>query len=334
MTQIPISLFGDSGYALPRFGLGLAALGRPGYINLGHGSDLKYQYGLEQMEQNTYKMLEYAHSLGLRYFDAAQSYGRSEKFLGNWLSTTNVAIKDVFIGSKWGYTYVANWQVQATHHEIKEHSIEVLKRQWKFSSSTLEPNLKLYQIHSATIQSGVLSNFKVLDYLAELKSEGYLIGLTLSGVDQEAVLSQALKISVEEEKLFDTVQLTYNLFERSCEHVLVKAHDQGVAVIIKEALANGRLTARNADTTMSEQMSILNEVALEYDVGYDAIALAYLNKSPHLSMILSGAATQEHLKSNCNGFSIDLSAQDMRRLDRMRISSNKYWTDRKNMVWN
>ena len=36
----------------------------------------------------------------------------------------------VTVGSKWGYTYTAGWQVQADAHEVKEHSLAALRRQW------------------------------------------------------------------------------------------------------------------------------------------------------------------------------------------------------------
>jgi len=35
---------GDSALLVTPIGLGLAALGRPGYINLGHADDLRRQY--------------------------------------------------------------------------------------------------------------------------------------------------------------------------------------------------------------------------------------------------------------------------------------------------
>ncbi|MEM8894861.1 MAG: hypothetical protein AAGC88_09805 [Bacteroidota bacterium] len=64
--------FGDSGLKLSRMGLGLAALGRPGYINLGHGEDLRHDYDVVRMENHAHDMMNHAQSLGLNYFDAAQ----------------------------------------------------------------------------------------------------------------------------------------------------------------------------------------------------------------------------------------------------------------------
>jgi aryl-alcohol dehydrogenase-like predicted oxidoreductase len=58
-------------------GLGLAALGRPGYINVGHGADLP-STELEAMEAHAHRVLDAAYDGGVRYFDAARSYGRAE----------------------------------------------------------------------------------------------------------------------------------------------------------------------------------------------------------------------------------------------------------------
>ena len=117
---------GESGLSVTRMGLGLAALGRPGYINLGHAADLKREYEVPVMEQHAHDVLDAAWEAGIRYFDAARSYGRAEAFLSSWLSERHISPESVTVGSKWGYTYTASWQVTAEHHEIKEHSRTVL----------------------------------------------------------------------------------------------------------------------------------------------------------------------------------------------------------------
>ncbi len=50
---------------VPRVGLGLAALGRPGYINLGHDADLPAKT-VDQMRQQAWEVLDEAHRLGVR----------------------------------------------------------------------------------------------------------------------------------------------------------------------------------------------------------------------------------------------------------------------------
>src|SRR5829696_4185840 len=139
-------------------GLGLAALGRPGYINLGHADDLGRDYDVAAMQSRAHAVLDAAWQAGVRYFDAARSYGRAEEFLGTWLRTRQIPPEAVSVGSKWGYAYTAEWQVHATAHEIKQHSLAQLRRQWPETSTNLGGYLRLYQIHSATLESGVLDD--------------------------------------------------------------------------------------------------------------------------------------------------------------------------------
>src|ERR1700676_422336 len=100
-------------------GLGLAALGRPGYINLGHAADLSRDYDIRVMEAHAHAVLDAAWQGGVRYFDAARSYGRAEAFLSTWLRARGLSQANLTIGSKWGYTYTADWQVSAQRHEVK-----------------------------------------------------------------------------------------------------------------------------------------------------------------------------------------------------------------------
>src|SRR6185503_17158859 len=87
-------------------GLGLAALGRPAYINLGHAEDIGADRSVEALRAHTHAVLDHAYARGVRYFDAARSYGLAEDFLGGWLTARDP--DGVFIASKWGYTYTAN----------------------------------------------------------------------------------------------------------------------------------------------------------------------------------------------------------------------------------
>ncbi|HZM25866.1 MAG TPA: aldo/keto reductase, partial [Gemmatimonadales bacterium] len=106
-----------------RLGLGLAALGRPGYITVEHARDLAGNYEPGAMEQRTHAVLDAAYAGGVRYFDAARSYGRAEDFLASWLANRRIVPGAVVVASKWGYTYTAGWRVAAERHEVKDHSL-------------------------------------------------------------------------------------------------------------------------------------------------------------------------------------------------------------------
>jgi len=233
------------------FGLGLAALGRPGYINLGHAEDLNADYDLDSMQRRAHAVLDCAWEAGVRYFDVARSYGKAEQFLATWLSTREIQPEKVTVASKWGYVYTADWQVNVPAgqaHEVKQHSIDRLDQQYRQSFDQFGSQLDLYQVHSATLESQVLSNDRVLDRLAELRDQGLRIGLSVSGPGQADVIRAALVCQRGGQSIFNAVQATWNLFEPSAGDALQEASDQGWLVVVKEGVANGRLTDRNTET--------------------------------------------------------------------------------------
>eukprot|EP00438_Fugacium_kawagutii_P013619 Skav205616 [mRNA] locus=scaffold1292:214118:223221:+ [translate_table: standard] len=287
---------------------GLQLLPVAGYINLGRSDDLSTAEArtVEAMQQRAWQVLDEAWRLGVRYFepwsrgwvggqcakgwdgakDCARSYGRSEEFLSGWLRQKDLQKEDVAVGSKWGYRYTADWRVDTSGepHEVKDHSLSHLESQQKETQGFLGDHLRLYQIHSATLDSGVLENEDVLKRLQALRDEkGWKIGLSLSGVGQSKTLTKALQTGV-----FDSVQATWNLMEQSCGAALQEAHDAGLKVIIKEGMANGRILRRPELLAAAEQMK----------VAPDALALAAIMAQPFEAMVLSGAVTREQLESN------------------------------------
>ena len=318
-----------------RLGLGLAALGRPGYINLGHGQDLTPTgYDVAAMRTHAMAVLDAAWQAGIRYFDAARSYGRAEEFLAAWLAQRDLTPEVVTIGSKWGYTYTADWQVEAEQHEVKSHTLPVLTRQWEESQQHLSRYLDLYQIHSATLGSGVLDNVEVLNFLAERKRAGQAIGLSLSGPEQGATLKRALAVRLDGERLFDAVQATWNLLERSATPVLKAAHQAGLAVIIKEALANGRLTDRNQAPAFDDQKIVLAQQAQRLGCSLDALALAGVMARPWVSVVLSGATTVEQLQANVRAQAVAWDDEAEQALAAVIESPAHYWATRKGLAWN
>lgn len=325
---------GNSTLNITRIGLGLAALGRPGYINLGHAQDLQQNYDIKDMETQAHTVLDAAWAAGIRYFDAARSYGRAEAFLSSWLITRKLPPNSVAVGSKWGYTYTADWQVEAEKHEIKEHSLPVLQRQIGESRALLGDYLNLYQIHSATLDSGVLENKAVLAELGRLQEDGLLIGLSLSGANQAETLRRAMMVQVNGRPLFNAVQATWNLLEQSAGAALQEAHEAGMGVIVKEALANGRLTPRNQDPTFQPKMAILNKTAADHGATVDALALAAVLAQPWADIVLSGASTVAQLQSNVLAVNVKWDEETAVALQPLLENPQTYWQTRSQLAWN
>lgn len=327
----PSRPLGRSGLPVTRIGLGLAALGRPGYLNVGHATDLGDDRSVEGLARRCHAVLDAAYDRGVRYVDAARSYGRAEEFLASWLGTRGHP--DVVVGSKWGYTYTAGWRPDAEQHEVKDHGLGTLRRQLAETRALLGEGLALYQVHSATLESGVLDNVGVLDALAALRAEGLIVGLSVSGTGQADTVRRALEVERDGRPLFGVVQAAWNLLERSAGPALQEAADAGLGVLVKESLANGRLTGRGSGPATSRTGAVLAAVAEDAGATMDAVAMAAVLARPWADAVLSGAATPEHLDANLAALDVPAAAAQDPRLAELAEPPGSYWATRAALTW-
>ena len=80
-----------------------------------------------------------------------------------------------------------------TGDEVKDHSAAHLRQQWPESDDLVGPHLRLYQVHSATFDSGILDSVDTHTALAALKRDkGWALGLSVSSPAQGAVVDVTL----------------------------------------------------------------------------------------------------------------------------------------------
>ncbi|MEJ2866954.1 aldo/keto reductase [Actinomycetospora sp. OC33-EN08] len=301
------------------FALGLAALGRPTYVNLGRDG---VHRSVEELRTLAHATLDAAWDAGIRSFDAARSYGRAEEFLGTWFAAHPTRRRECRVSSKWGYRYTADWDPDAEVHEVKEHTLGHFRTQWAETRDVLGPP-DLYQVHSLTTDSPLFDDRALLDALGDLRDDGIRLGFSTSGPDQADAVRRGLALRVGGAPLFTAVQSTWNLLETSVGPALTAAHDDGVLVLVKEGVANGRLVV--------DPPATLSRVAATHGVGPDAVALAAIAAQPFVDVVLSGAAGPAQLAANLAPVSLsDAELEDLAALAR---PSDEYWTHRRAMAW-
>jgi len=311
-----------------KIGLGLAALGRPGYINIGHDNDLGSDKSKSSMRDYCHQVLDFAYSNGVRYFDTARVYGEAEEFLSSWIRKKSQF--NGFVGSKWGYEYLANWEVNADKHERKDHSAAFLKQQWVETRMNLGKNVDLYHIHSVTPESSVLDDPAVIKELEIIKKNGLEIGISTSGPEQKKIIEKLLKIN-EKLKLFSFLQSTVNIFEQSCIPILKEAHNQKINIIAKEVFSNGLLTNANKDYHQ-EQLQNLQNIAKEINLTLEQLSYLWVYQLPFIKIILTGASTINQLQENLN--CLKKLNTTIPNLDNLNLSVEDYWSTRKSLSWN
>lgn len=298
-----------------RLGLGLAALGRPAYINVGR-AELPANRSVDAMRAASWKVLDAAYAAGVRWVDVARSYGMAEEFLAGWLSARAPA--GVTVSSKWGYAYVGDWRLDAPVHEVKEHSLARFTAQWARSTALLGDHLALYQVHSLTPDSPLFDDPALQDALAALPVR---VGLSTSGPRQADTVRRALALERHGERVFTAVQSTWNVLEPSVGPALAEAHAAGAHVLVKEVLANGRLAVSPPPPVAA--------LAAGHGVGPDAVALAAALARPWADTVLLGPAGPGQLRSNLAA--LDLPA--VTQLTDLAVEPESYWTDRAALAW-
>lgn len=315
----------SEGMTKPRIGLGLAALGRPAYINAGRAHDLGEDRSVEALRARSWSMLDAAHAAGVRYLDVARSYGRAEEFVAGWLHA-RPSVTDVVIGSKWGYTYVGGWRPDAPVHEVKDHSLAAFTRQLAETRALLGDRLAVYHVHSATLETGVLADGELHRALASLRDSGVRVGISTSGPEQAAAVRQALAVSVGGEPLFTSFESTWNLLEPSAGPALAEAAQAGARVIVKEAVANGRLTPEG-------DAGPAGHLAAELGVPVDQVATAAALARPWAWRVLSGAVTPAQLSSNLAAATLELPPGALEQLPALAEPPIAYWSARSRRPW-
>jgi aryl-alcohol dehydrogenase-like predicted oxidoreductase len=165
-----------------------------------------------------------------------------------------------------------------------------------------------------------------------LAAQGVRIGLSTSGPQQGEAIRAALGITVGGTRLFESVQATYNLLETSAGPALAEAHEAGWTVIIKEGLANGRLTGAHL-AEQGQDDSVVAEVALKTAASVDAVALAAIAAQRWVDVVLSGAATVPQLASNLAAAQVEVGPDQLEQLAALAMPPQEYWTRRSQMAW-
>lgn len=153
------------------------------------------------------------------------------------------------------------------------------------------------------------------------------MGLSTSGPAQADTLWRALEVQVDGVNPLSVVQATWNLLEPSAEGALGEAHAAGWGVVVKEGVANGRLTSR------SYPPPALAGICADVGATPDAVALAAVLAQPWADVVLSGATTTGQLHSNLRAGTLHLTPEHLDTLRGLAQAPGVYWRERSALPW-
>jgi pyridoxine 4-dehydrogenase len=242
-------------------------------------------------EAEARRVLHEAISLGVDLIDTADSYGPcvSERLVGEALhpypDKLVVATKGGLLRNDDG-----NWIPNGDPDYLRNAIMGSLDR-------LRTDSINLYQHHRPDPDVAFEDSVHAL---AELKDEGKIEHVGLSNVDVEQL--DAARDIVE----IATVQNRYNVADREHEDVLEACEDAGIGFIPWSPIGAGDL---------GDEADALDEVAEAHDASRRQIALAWLLHHSPVMLPIPGTSSVEHLRSNVEASTIDLSDDELATLD-------------------
>lgn len=223
------------------------------------------------------KMLEYALSNGVNYFDTAYTYhnGESESFLGKALKKHR---KNIFIATK-----LPSWLIKSR----EDMDIILNKQLDKLKTDYID----FYLVHA--LNAEYFKNLKengLFEFLDSIKTDGRAKHIGFSFHDSYDVFKEII-----DSYDWEFCQIQYNYLDTNYQagiEGLNYAADKGLGIAIMEPLRGGKLAA-NVPKDIEDlwATSDIKRSPVEW-------ALKYLWNDPRISVILSGMSNFSHIADN------------------------------------
>jgi 1-deoxyxylulose-5-phosphate synthase len=211
---------GRTGLQVSEIGLGTVELG------LDYGVPVAGEH-LRPSEQQAARLLNQALDLGVNFIDTARAYGASEEVIGRALKSRR---KEYLLATKLARVDEEGQSDQALRDQVKASVAESLRM---LQTDVID----LLQLHHAP--ADVVRSGRVLEAAREARRAGYVRYIGASTYGEEAPLA------VLEDGGYDTLQVAYNLADRTMEaQVLPLAQRQDIGIIVRSVLLRGVLTQR------------------------------------------------------------------------------------------
>ncbi len=269
-------------------------------------------------------MVDTALDAGVNFFDTANLYtgGQSEVMLGKALGSRR---KDVVVATKVYFPFDKGMNAVGV-------SRVAIYRELEASLKRLGTDyIDLYQVHSFDPTTPLEETLRTFDDLIRAGKIRYI------GVSNFAAWQIARAIGVSNQRGYESfcsVQAYYSLAGRELEReILPAARELGIGVMVWSPLAGGFLSGkytregagqgRRANFTFPpvhpergyDIVEVLQAIAADRDVSPARIALAWLLHQDGVSSVIVGARKQHQLEDNLKAIDIELTADELGRLD-------------------
>jgi aryl-alcohol dehydrogenase-like predicted oxidoreductase len=310
-----------------------------GTMTFGGNADAGFWKVVGELKQEEVDpIVDKALKAGVNFFDTADvySFGGSEQLLGQALVNLGVERKDVVIATKvFGEMGPGPNDRGASRGHIMD-SVEASLDRLQMD------HIDLYQIHGTDTVTPIEETLRALD---DLQRQGLV---RYVGVSNWAAWRIAKALGISEAKgwdRFETLQAYYSIAGRDLERELVPLMtEEKLGLMVWSPLAGGLLSGKygpGASTPNDSRrvsfdfppvdkdrawkcVEVMREIGDAHGASVARVALAWLLAKPHVMSVIIGAKTVAQLDDNLAAADLQLSAEDMARLDEVSVLPAEY----------
>ena len=189
--------------------------------------------------------------------------------------------------------------------------------------------LDLVQIHNATAE--LLTNGNITEHLIEAQKQGIIKHLGVS------VYGEAAAVVAIESGVYKTIQIAYNLIDRTMEQVVLPmALEKGIGVIVRSVFLKGALSEKVLE--LPDELRLLRStvVKMKEDLKLTweqvpELAIRFCLSHPAVSTVLIGARTSMELSQAMKAAGkgpLDNNEKEVLKrysIDDERLTNPSYW---------
>jgi aryl-alcohol dehydrogenase-like predicted oxidoreductase len=294
---LPTAVFGRTGLTVTRLGYGAMEV-----------RGTRIWGGRPVTEEEADRILNAVLDAGITFIDTSNDYGRSEEFIGKYLSGR----RDEFVlATKCGCTVVR--KDENTDDTPHVWTRENLFRGLHESLERMKTDrIDLMQLHNPSVEQAEQGD--LVAALEEMKAQGKVrfIGCSSTLPHLDTYVSWGV---------FDGFQIPYSALERQHEEAIQRAADSGAGVIVRGGVARGEpgVGLGNQDRWAAFEKAGLDELREEGETR-SGFLLRWTLNLPGMSTNIVGTKNPDHLAENVAAarrgpLAPDVFAEAKRRLD-------------------
>jgi aryl-alcohol dehydrogenase-like predicted oxidoreductase len=275
---------GRTGLDVTDIGFGALEIGRPWGIRSAEDP------GLPPSIEEVARLMNRVLDLGINFIDTAAAYEDSEERIGRTIPHRR---GEYYLATKFGERFRTG---EGSHYDFSaqgaerflEESLRLLKTDY----------VDLWQIHCGANDLETVTSEETMGAMVRAKEAGKTRFLGVSPGSVEAAMATIAS------GVYDTLQLTYNVYDRvMAQEVLPAAKAAGVGVIVKWPLGGGTLTSKyerlgESQAERKADMARVRAVAERHGMTLPDLALRFLLSNDAVSTIIAGTRSIEHLEAN------------------------------------